>query len=96
MAAYTPSARLGSASRARARSRAEYRSVRSVNRDGYPSGGAPGPASGDRPVRLRWSRTRTGWPTLKPAAMPPAALVSATTRQPAATAVRTPCTTTLG
>src|SRR5204862_3614042 len=72
--------------------RGEYRSVRSTKR--CPGGG--GPDSGDRPVRLRWSLISTGSPTLSPGLMPPAALVSTTARQPAATAVRTPCTTTAG
>src|SRR5215467_4430457 len=39
---------------------------------------------------------RIGCPTWKPARIPPAAFVSTTTRQPAATAVRTPCTTVAG
>jgi hypothetical protein len=59
--AYTPSASDGSSSLARVRSRAEYASVRSVNRDG--TCGGSGPVSGERPVRLMWSLISTGSPT---------------------------------
>ena len=66
--------------------------MRSTNRGGW-SGGGGGPAMGDWPVRLRWSERSTGWPTAHEGFSPPAALVSTTVRQPAATAVRTPWTT---
>ena len=72
--------------RGRARAAARlYRSDRSTN---------CGPTSGERPVRLRWSEISTRSPSPYAGSSPPAALVSTTVGRRAATAVRTPCTTT--
>ena len=51
------------------------------------------PVSGDVPVRLMWSLMSTGVPGVQPSFRPPQPLVSTAVRQPAAAAVRTPCTT---
>ena len=48
---------------------------------------------GEVAVRLMWSLMSTGWPGEKVGRRPPHPLVSTTVRAPAATAVRTPCTT---
>ena len=78
--AYTPSARPGSTARANSRNRASY---------GDPAAaGVPA-----RAVRSSWSASSTGSPTANPGRIPPAALVSRTVPQPAATAVRTPWVT---
>src|ERR1700733_13693257 len=58
--------------------------------------GAAGGVRGERRVRFRWSLISTGCPTAYAGLTPPAALVSTTVRQPAAIAVRTPCTTVCG
>ena len=82
--AYTPSVNSGLISSARPRRRGEYRSVRSTKF---------APSIGEVAVRLRWSEISTGSPGVMPSRSPPAALVSTTSRAPAATAVRTPCAT---
>ena len=48
---------------------------------------------GDVPVRLMWSLIKTGVPGVHVSFRPPQPLVSTMARQPAAAAVRTPCTT---
>ena len=51
------------------------------------------PSIGEVAVRLMWSLIRTGVPGVQVSFSPPQPLVSTMTRQPAAAAVRTPCTT---
>ena len=51
------------------------------------------PRSGDAPVMLMWSLISTGVPGVQSGFSPPHPFVSTIVRQPAAAAVRTPCTT---